>query len=406
MRASELRRKSEVEGMKVLSLVPGLDPARGGIASAATSMLLAARKVGVDSVVAVPQHGRLMTEAPSRVLIDLLERSGVVVKSLPALSWPRAAAYRWGISPAQARWTARHIADFDLVHVHGVWGMSPVIGLAAGRLAGKPIVVTAHESLTTFDIDGSRSASRRRQKQLLKSLYLRYATLFVLGSELESQASLPPSAHQRIVYLPLVDADGEVPALRPHREKRDLRVGFLGRVDPKKNLDLLIDATARLPDHVHLVIAGDGPADLVNSLRRRADDLGTGDRVEWLGFIEPGDRTRFLEDLDLLAMPSSFESFGLSAAEAMLHGVPVLVSERTGIAEVISRHGGGTITRVTVPAIARAISDLDADRGALTAIGSCGQAAVREELNYTRIGQSLREAYTDAIRLHKTQHAR
>ena len=54
---------------------------------------------------------------------------------------------------------------------------------------------------------------------------------------------------------------------------------------------------------------------------------------------------RLLAGLDVLAMPSEYESFGLSAAEAMLHGVPVLVSERTGIAEVIARHGGGRITR-------------------------------------------------------------
>jgi len=359
-------------------------------------MLLATQKVGVDSVVAVPQHGGL--DAPSRVLVDLLERSGVVVQSLPALPWPRRAAYRWGLSPAQASWTARHIADFDLVHVHGVWGMSPVIGLAARRMAGKPIVVTAHESLTEFDIDGSRSASRRRQKQFLKSLFLRYTTLFVLTSELEARESLPLSARQRTVHLPVVDAEEEVPALRPRGEGRNLRVGFLGRVDPKKNLDLLIDAVAQLPDHVRLVVAGDGPADLVKRLRQRADGLELSGRVDWLGFIEPRDRTRFLEDLDLLAMPSRFESFGLSAAEAMLHGVPVLVSERTGIAEVIARHGGGRITPATVPGIATAISDLDANRGVLPSIGASGQAAVMEELDYTRIGQALHDAYTDAIR--------
>ena len=132
--------------MRVLSLVPGLDPTRGGMATAATNMLLAATKAGVDSVVAVPDH-RGPDGASARALTDLLEPSGVVVRVMPALSWPRRAAYRWGMSPAQLAWTARHVRGFDLVHVHGIWGMAPVGGLVAGRMAGKPVVVTAHESL-------------------------------------------------------------------------------------------------------------------------------------------------------------------------------------------------------------------------------------------------------------------
>lgn len=386
----------------MLSVVSGLDPARGGMASAAMSMLLAAQKMGVDSVVAVPEHGG--GDRASRALVDLLEQSGVVVKALPTLPWPRRAAYRWGISPAQASWTARNIAHFDLVHVHGIWGMAPLSGLAAGLMAGKPIVVTAHESLTTFDIDGSRSAARRRQKLFLKSLYIRYTTLFLLTSELEAHHSLPPRVRQRTVPYPVVDGDSAVPAVRPRGKRADLRVGFLARIDPKKNLDLLIDAMTQLPDYVRLVIAGDGPVDLVESLRRRARLLGVSDRLEWLGFVEPGDRTRLLDSLDLLVMPSAFESFGLSAAEAMLHGVPVLVSDRTGIAEVIRRRGGGRITKAAAPAIATAISELDADRGALDGMGACGQAAVREELDYARIGRLLHDAYLDAVASRSSGH--
>ncbi len=358
-------------------------------------MLLAAREVGVESVVAVPDHGG---SRQSLALVHLLERAGVVVHTLPTLSWPRLVAYRWGISPAQATWTARHVGDFDLVHVHGVWGIGPLSGLTAGRLAGKPIVVTAHESLTAFDIDDSRSAARRRQKLLLKALYLRYATLFVLTSDLEARDSLPTFAPQRTVHYPVVYADTPVPEPRPRGEGISLRVGFLARIHPKKNLDLLIDAMGQLPSHVRLVIAGDGPADLVEDLHSRANDLGVSDRLEWLGFVGPGERATLLDSLDLLAMPSVFESFGLSAAEAMVRGVPVLVSERTGIAELIGRHGGGKVTKPETRSVAAAIRKLDNNRGLLAEMGRLGQEAVREELDYARIGEALRAAYSEAVR--------
>lgn len=370
------------------------------MASAATNMLIAAARAGVDSVVAVPQHGDANGGSSPRALIDLLEPAGVAVQAMPPLRWPAGAAYRWGMSPAQIAWTARHVSDFDIVHVHGVWGMAPVGGLLAGRMARRPIVVTPHESLTTFDIDGSRSRARRRQKLLLKRLYLRHTTLFLLTSQLEASVSLPPAAQQRIVPYPLFDdTAAELPARPTRGVDHELRVGFLGRIDPKKNLNLLVDAMACLPEHVTLVIAGTGPDALVGRLRRRAEELGVGQRLEWLGFVAPRDRQQILMSLDLLVMPSAFESFGLAAAEAMLHGVPVLVSERTGIAELIRRHAvAGQLTTPDVSGIVQAITELDGDRGILREMGAHGQAAVSEELSYGQIGQALHAAYQSLVR--------
>lgn len=366
------------------------------MAAACTNLLLAARAVGVECVVAAPDH-RSPDDSPGD-LVRVLSDAGVRVQLLPTMPWPARAAYAWGLSPAQAVWVGRNISGFDLVHVHGIWGVGPLSGLAAGRLAGKPVVVTAHESLTSFDIDDSRSAPRRRQKLLLKSLYLRYATLFVLTSQLEARDSLPPEVPQRTVHYPIVHANGSVPPPPPRGRQRELTVGFVARIDPKKNLGLLIDAMADLPEHVRLVIAGDGPPDLVQALRTRADESGAGDRIEWLGFVEPRERDRLLARLDVLAMPSVFESFGLSAAEAMLEGVPVLVSERTGIAEVIRRRGGGRIAAADTPSVVEAIRALDADRDGLSEMGRHGQAAIREELDYRRIGEALLESYEAALR--------
>lgn len=371
------------------------------MATAAVNMLQAASRAGVDSVVAVPEHSGPDGES-SHALIDLLEPAGVSVRLMPALSWPRSAAYRWGMSPAQIVWLARHVREFDLVHVHGIWGMAPLGGLVAGQMAGKPIVVTAHESLTTFDIDGSRTSARRRQKRLLKAFYLRYATLFVLTSEVEARTSLPTATRRRVVHYPVVDELRAIPPLRPRGQNRELRVGFLARIDPKKNLHLLIDAMPRLADHVRLIVAGTGPPALVNTLRLRAARLGVSDRIEWLGFVEPDDRPHLFANLDLLAMPSAFESFGLAAAEAMLYGVPVLVSEQTGVAEVLKRHGAGHITGADVLGIAHAIRALDTDRGLLRETGPRGQAAVMQELSFARIGQALYDAYEDADRRHLT----
>jgi glycosyltransferase involved in cell wall biosynthesis len=381
--------------VRVLSVLPGLDPLGGGLQSGAFGLLLAGQRAGVRNVVAVPE--RAGNRHRTRALIEPLRSAGVEVETFAPAAGPTELVDRWNVSPAQASWIARRARDHDAVHVHGIWGVAFLTGLAAARATGTPCVVSAHESLTTHDIDDSRTTVRRRQKLALKPLYLRWTTVFVLASRLEIEESVPASAATRKVPFPLVDERAPLPPLRARGAQRTLRVGFLGRFDPKKNLELLIDAVAGLPEHVRLVIAGDGPPEVKARLRRRAEARGLAGRVEWPGFVLPGERARLLETLDVLALPSQFESFGMAAAEGMLHGVPVVVSDRTGMAELVRSRGGGAIVPPVGAALTDALAGFDRDRAALAELGAQGQAAVRAELGFEPVGAALRDAYAFAL---------
>ncbi len=386
--------------MRVLSLVSSFDPARGGTQSGARGLVLAAQRAGVREVVAAAGT-REARERADRFVASL-RAEGVVVEQFPTLPWPPEAPDRWGISFQQAAWAARGLGEFDVLHIHGAWGMGLIAGLLAARRRAIPVVVTPHESMTQFDMDDSRSAARRTQKALLKRVYLHYATLFAFTSELEARDSMPldEADRRRVVHYPLVDGTVPPASVRARGDGRELRVGIVGRIHPKKNLDVLIEALALTPEHVKLVVAGDarhGFVDLPNQLRARAGEVGIADRIEWLGFVDPVDRSALFDSLDLLAMPSVFESFGMSAAEAMLEGLPVLVSQRTGIAEVIRRHGGGVVTDASPAAVAAALREIDSDRSKLQRMGEAAQVAIRQDLSFAAVGDQLAAIYEEAV---------
>ncbi len=380
--------------MRVLSLFPSLDPAAGGIQSGGMSMVLASSKAGIEHIVGCTEQPS--ARARSQQLIGRLEQAGVPVFTFAPLRHPAGLADRWSINLDQVPWIFSEAARCDAIHVHGVWNIAALSGLAAARARDVPLIVTSHESLTATDIDTSRSAARRRQKLALKSLYLRWTDLFVLTSELETRESLPPSAPAMTIPYALPEDCGASHEPSPRGRAPDLTIGYLGRVAPKKNVPVLIDALAQLPSHVRLRIAGDGPEHVVAAARRRAAELGVADRIAWLGFVPPRSRAEFLAGIDVLAMPSSYESFGMSAAEAMLAGVPLVVSRRTGIAELIERRGGGLLISPTAESLADAVSRLDRDRSCLAELGRDARAAVRHELNPAHIGKRLRRAYAIA----------
>jgi glycosyltransferase involved in cell wall biosynthesis len=382
--------------VRILSLFPSLDPAGGGIQSGGMSMVLASRRAGVEHVVSCTESEAMGPR--SRLLTAQLEQAGIPVISFPQLRRPAQLAERWSASPGQVPWIWRRVGEFDAVHVHGIWNTGALSGLAFATLRKIPVVATAHESLTEVDIDTSRSPARRLQKLVLKSLYLRWTTLFILTSALETATSLPAGTPQETIPYALVDPAIAVPVLAPRGQRPELRIGYLGRIARKKNLALLIAALAQLPEHVRLTVAGDAHGELAQAGRRLAQERGVAGRIEWLGFVNPAGREEFLRSIDLLAMPSSFESFGMAAAEAMLSGVPVLVSERTGIAELIGRHGGGVVVKPDPDDIATAIRRLDHDRAGLSELGARAQRGVCDELSYDRVGTALRAAYERAVR--------
>lgn len=103
------------------------------------------------------------------------------------------------------------------------------------------------------------------------------------------------------------------------------RVLFAGRLAPEKNLEVLVDAARAVPD-MDFVIAGDGP--LREWIVEQADTL---DNLTYIGWVKRPRILPLIDDTDVLVLPSTVESFGTIALEAMARGRLVVVSSQCGI---------------------------------------------------------------------------
>jgi glycosyltransferase involved in cell wall biosynthesis len=137
---------------------------------------------------------------------------------------------------------------------------------------------------------------------------------------------------------------------------------YVGRIAHGKGLELLVEVAAQLPG-VHLAIVGpDGGHGVEAELRSLCDRLGVGDRVHLVGPLARSVLPSIYADADVFVLPSSYENFGMVAAEAAAAGAPVVVTDRCGVAECFA--GGGALV---VPyaeaaireALARVLGDAD-----------------------------------------------
>ncbi len=273
-----------------------------------------------------------------------------------------------------------------------------MVTLWTARRAGNrpPVVLTPHESMTDFDMAQSSSLLTGMLKRRLRRFYGRRIDLFVMSSHLEARDSLPAGIEgsDRIAVIPhpVCDETKDQPA--PNAVKSypgGLELGYLGRLHAKKNVHIILQALQGTDQDITLSIAGSGPE--LASLKALSATLGMDHRVTWLGFIDGDRKQQFFCDIGILLMPSDYECFGMAAAEAMTHGVPVITTPDTGIAEIIRTEGGGDIVAVETAALRAAIETLSQDPDKIVEQGRHAAEAAHKSLSFANYGATMMRHY-------------
>jgi glycosyltransferase involved in cell wall biosynthesis len=331
-------------------------------------------------------------DAPLPPAPDGVEYHGVRVRYFP-LSWPR----RFWRSADLARAIAREATGADLIHVHGLWNFTAWAGARAARAAGVPYVISPRGML----LPGARArhgASKSIAWWGIQRRDLRGAALLHATSEAEARG-LAGFGPRVATVANGVDWKTATPAqIAGLRQRLDLPadadvIAFIGRLHPIKRLDLLAGAFTRLRRggrRVCLVIAGPDEG----GFRQRIEPLfhAVTDAVRWTGAIDGDDKWSLLGASRALVQCSDSESFGLSVAEALACGVPVVVTDRGAWAGVTSA-GCGEVVAHDPTAIGDALERLLADPEAARQMGQRGRDWVRRAFGWDANARAMTREY-------------
>jgi len=173
---------------------------------------------------------------------------------------------------------------------------------------------------------------------------------------------------------------------------------FLGTLEPRKNLGVVLDAYAQLlarrADVPRLVVAGRATP-LAASWLRRMREAPLSSRVEYVGYVADDAREALYRSARLLVMPSLDEGFGLPALEAMSAGIPVIASSRGSLLEVVG-DAGALIDPTDAAQLAAAIERAVGDRTWALHAAEAGLARART-FTWNDAARTLRRAYEEAL---------
>ena len=243
---------------------------------------------------------------------------------------------------------------YDLIHAHD-WMTFPA-AIEAARVTGLPTVVHIHatefdrsgEQVNQYIYDLERHALHAATRVITVSNYTRQILVDRYGVPIEKvtpvhnavEFELPARMTDPKAGTELAVASGDATdESAPESLARDRIVLFLGRITFQKGPDYFVRAARKVVERlqgqrVRFVMVGAG--DMYARMIELAADLGIGKYFHYTGFLNREQVQRIYSMSDLYVMPSVSEPFGISPLEAMVHGVPVIVSKQSGVSEIIS----------------------------------------------------------------------
>jgi glycosyltransferase involved in cell wall biosynthesis len=305
------------------------------------------------------------------------------------------------LNPGVLGFCRDRLREFDIVHIYGLYDtLGPVVARYCRRF-GIPYFVEPLGMTRLID----RSFLLKKLWRRLVAGYLETANKLVVTSELEKSELVEDGFQTSQLLLRYNGIDRKefcnLPPRGTFREKVGIRddeplVVFLSRLIPRKGADLLIETLPQKGcDMIRLVIAGpEGEAGYVAFLRDTARRLRVDHRVLFLGPLYGSDKKAALLDADVFALPSRYENFGNTAAEAIACGTPVIVSDRCGIAPLVDQRAG-LVTSYDETALASTIRDLLGNTALYHRL-KAGCPEIANELSWDRIIDQMQASYREA----------
>lgn len=174
---------------------------------------------------------------------------------------------------------------------------------------------------------------------------------------------------------------------------------YVGRLVYEKGIQHLIAAMPKILSNYHdakLIIAGRGG--MIDELKAEARNLGLNDKVYFTGYLNSKQVQKMYKCADVAVFPSTYEPFGIVALEAMLAGVPTVVSDVGGLNEIIEHRVDGMKAYAgNANSIADSVTALLYDHQLASNVSKKAKQKVKEQFNWEKIAQDTHFTYEKAI---------
>ena len=334
--------------MKILRIIPTMNPEKGGVAEAArqSAILMSEEGICIDILCFDNQSETWMNNDKFKTigLGRYLSYFAINFKYLP--------------------WLFKNISEYDLVIIDGLW-LFHLLGGYIAKFKNIPYVVYTHGMLDPYFNENKLKYLKKLPFWfLIDRNILNMASSVIYTCEEEKQISRKSFPlyfpKENVVTLGIEKNNTDLSVLKDlflgtYSDLKDKKVVlYLSRIHPKKGLDLLIESVKEkkylLKNHI-FVIAGSGDEKYITQLKSLIVKYKLDNYFKWVGNLSGDLKWSAFSSADAFILPSHSENFGIVVAEALSVQTPVLITNKVNIYHEIENFNAGIVVEDTIDGI-------------------------------------------------------
>ena len=296
---------------------------------------------------------------------------------------------------------------YDVVHSH--YWLSAWIGQRLSESMDIPHVVTFHTlalikmQSRAGEVEPEERAQVERDAMLTADRIIAFS-----GHERDAMARLYGADPARVMLVPCgVDLSKFRPLDQKEVRKRlglngEKILLYVGRVEPLKGLDLLVETAAQMEAGEHnvrmMVVGGGGPGEPeTDRVRRLAEQRQVDGLIDFVGRVNHDELPLYYNAADVCVVPSYYESFGLVALESMACGTPVVASRVGGLPTIVHHGHTGYLKSWRCPeAFANSVEMIISSSGLQESMGAAARRRA-ELMGWSNVASMISQEYRALI---------
>jgi glycosyltransferase involved in cell wall biosynthesis len=385
--------------MKVLMVIPALGDVYGGPTKIVLELAESVAKLGIIvDIVATNANGLIKLDMP---LHQWIKKDYYRVQYFPYLDL---LDYKFSLS--MSKWLFNNVSNYDIVHTNAIFSYPVLAAHWACQSRKVPYIATPHGMMEPWAL-AYKAWKKKLYFTFLEKTSLQKANALQMTASTEAIHIKSLGLQNPLVFVPNGIHSTDFDSLPnpdifyqkfPETRNQKLII-FLGRIDPKKGLDLLAPAFAKahtkFPES-HLIVAGPDNTGFLPTAENYFTEAGCRNAVTFTGMLTGDMKYAALAAANIYVAPSYSEGFSMSVLEGMAAGLPCVITTGCNFPEAAAAEVASVVD-INADDIADALIQLLQDTDEAKKMGDRAREFILENYTWDRVASKMVSVYKDII---------